>query len=393
MIIFNFIQADVNLIFHVKLNTIYFDNNATTRVDDEVIESMIPYFTTSYGNPASTLHPFGWEVSERIKLETEKIANIINCDPGEIVYTSGATQAINVYLKCLVSHVKNKIPHIISCLTEHPAVIDTLNFLRESNKAEITYLGVDREGRIDLQELEANIKPTTEVVCIMAANNETGVLQDIVTIGEICNERGIKFFTDATQFVGKMKLDLSEVFADGVAFSAHKFHGPKGIGVLRVKNEKNLENQMAFQHGGWKQKGLLAGTLNVPGIIGLAKAMEIFDRDYWEINSFVSKIKNQFEHQLLDIPELRINGSTRYRIYNTSNITFPSGINLRKAVMKFAFSSGSACASKSDAPSHVLKSMGVPERDIKNSFRFSFSKYNSEEEVKEFVSFLRNSPQ
>jgi cysteine desulfurase len=365
-------------------NLIYFDNNATTKVDKEVIETIIPFFDENYGNPASKLHAFGWIAEAAVEKATKQISQLINCEASELIFTSGATESVNLALKGIFEAYKTKGNHIITCKTEHKAVLDTCLYL-ETKGAQITYLNVDSEGLIDVAELSAAIRPTTILVSIMAANNETGVLQPIEKIVEICNEQTVIFFCDATQFVGKERCDVNELGIHCMAFSAHKMYGPKGIGALYVRRKNPRVNLIEQINGGGHQNGKRSGTLNVPLIAGFGKAAENFESNFWDMGTHISKIKNYFEHQLLDIEGLRINGSTKHRLYNTSNICFPESKKISSLLNKFAFSSGSACASANPEPSHVLTAMGLNEKEIKNSFRFSFGKNNTLEEVKLIV--------
>lgn len=369
-------------------NLIYFDNNATTKVDKEVIETIIPFFDQNYGNAASKLHAFGWVAQASVETATKQIAHLINCEESEIIFTSGATESINLALKGIFEAYKSKGNHIITCKTEHKAVLDTCLYLKDHG-AEITYLDVDKEGLIDPEELKDAIKPTTILVSIMAANNETGVIQPIEKIAEICNDKDVLFFCDATQFVGKERCDIAELGIHCMAFSAHKMYGPKGIGALYVRRKNPRVNLIEQINGGGHQNGKRSGTLNVPLIAGFGKAAELFEQNFWDIGSHVSKIKNYFEHQLLDIEGLRINGSTKHRLYNTSNLTFPQTKKITSLLNKFAFSSGSACASSNPEPSHVLTAMGLSEEEIKNSFRFSFGKNNTLDEVKLLVEEIK----
>jgi cysteine desulfurase len=366
-------------------NLIYADNNATTRVDDDVLKAMLPYFSEIYGNAASRMHAQGWLADAAVETAKSQIASMLNCEPAEIIFTSGATEAVNLALKGIYEAYLTKGNHIITCKTEHKAVLDTCAYL-QTKGAEITYLNVDRQGLIDLQELKDAIRNTTIAVSIMAGNNETGVIQPIEEIATICNEHKIIFFSDATQYVGKERCDVHEKGFHCLAFSAHKMYGPKGIGALYVRRKNPRVNLIEQIHGGGHQNKRRSGTLNVPLIVGFGKAAEIFASNYWDRGTHVSKIKNYFEHQLLDIDGLRINGTTRSRLYNTSNLTFPSDINLLPLLNKFAFSSGSACSSGLPEPSHVLQAMGLTDEEIKNTFRFSFGIYNTEEEIKLLVS-------
>lgn len=375
----------------MKLNTIYFDNNATTRVDDEVLEAMLPFFTENYGNASSKLHAFGWQAEAAVEKAKEQVASLVNCEPGELTFTSGATESINLAIKGIFEAYKAKGNHIITVKTEHKAVLDVCAHL-EKQGASVTYLNVDREGVIDLEELQNAITDKTVLICVMAANNETGVLQDIEKIGQICADRKIIFFTDATQYIGKMRCDVIDQNIHCMAFSAHKFHGPKGVGALYIRRKDPRVTLLAQMQGGSHQNNLRSGTLNVVGIVGMAKACELAQRDYWKMNEHISKIKNHFEHQLLDIEGLSINGTTRSRLYNTSNIKFPQQLNLKELLNQFAFSSGSACTSFEATPSHVLKAMGLSDEEVKSSYRFSFSKYNTLEEVNAFLNKVKNSP-
>ncbi|MCE3229560.1 MAG: iscS [Bacteroidetes bacterium] len=369
-------------------NLIYFDNNATTRVHEEVVKTMLPYFSENYGNSSSRLHPFGWIAQAAVEKANEQVAKMINCETSEIIFTSGATESVNLAIKGIYEAYASKGNHIITCKTEHKAVLDVCDYL-STKGAEITYLNVDREGIIDLEELRASIKPTTILVSVMAANNETGVIQPIERIAEICNEHKIIFFSDATQYVGKERCDVKELGVHSMAFSAHKFYGPKGIGALYIKRKDPRVNVISQIHGGGHQYNKRSGTLNVPLIAGFGKAAELFTENYWDNSTYVSKLKNYFEHQLLDIDRLRINGSTRSRLYNTSNLSFPPSIKIISLLNKFAFSSGSACTSGTSEPSHVLKAMGLSDEEVKNSFRFSFGVYNTMEEVKAIVEEIK----
>jgi cysteine desulfurase len=369
---------------------IYFDNNATTMVDPKVLETMLPYFSEHYGNASSKLHEAGWIADAAMEKARKQVAELIGAEPSEIVFTSGATEAVNTAIKGIFKAYKAKGNHIIAVATEHKAVLDTCEYLKDEG-AEITYLNVDREGLIDLDELKAAIKSNTILISVIAANNETGVIQPLEEISVIAKEKKIIFFSDATQYVGKSQLNVNDLGIDCLSLSAHKFFGPKGIGALYLRRKDPRVNIIPLMHGGAQENHKRAGTLNVPLIVGLGKACEIAKQEMWDNNTEVSKLRAYFEHQLLDIEGLRINGSTRFRLYNTSNITFPSTLNVRPLLTKYAFSSGSACTTGTNEPSHVLKAMGISEADIKNSFRFSFSKNNTLEEVKMIVKDLFDS--
>ncbi len=372
-------------------NMIYFDNNATTKLDAEVLESMMPYLTETYGNASSKLHAFGWQAQAAVEKATNQVAKLINADIDEIIFTSGATESVNLAIKGIFEAYQSKGNHIITLKTEHKAVLDVCEYLEKKKGAVVTYLEVDREGVLNVEDLKNAFNANTILVAIMAANNETGVLQEIETIGNLCEEKECVFFTDATQVIGKMRCDVQEQKIHCMAFSAHKFHGPKGIGALYIRKKNPRVSLIPQIHGGGHQQNKRSGTLNVPAIVGFGTACEIAQRDYWEINTHISKIKNYFEHQLLDIEGLHINGGTRNRLITTSNIMFPTVPNLKKLTSKIAFSSGSACSSQNAEISHVLKAMKLEEEEVKRSFRFSFSKHNSLVEVQSAINLIKES--
>jgi cysteine desulfurase len=368
---------------------IYFDNNATTRVDPEVLEAMLPFLAENYGNAASRMHAFGWVAQAAVEKAAGQLAGLIGCETEEIIFTSGATESVNLALKGIFEAYASKGRHIITCKTEHKAVLDTCRNL-EKKGALVTYLEVDREGLIDLQALRSAIRPDTILVSIMAANNETGVMQPIEDIAALCSEHNVIFFSDATQLAGRERCNAAESGIHCMALSAHKFYGPKGAGALFVKRKQPRVNLVEQINGGGHQEARRSGTLNVPGIVGLGKAAELCSRDYWDNSAHLSRLRNYFEHQLLDIDGIRINGSTRYRLCNTSNLTFPAGKKISSLLPAFAFSSGSACSSGSVEPSHVLSAMGLSEEEVRHSFRFSFSKYNTLEEVQALVEAIKS---
>lgn len=372
---------------------IYLDYNATTPVDERVLEQMLPFFSKHFGNAASTTHQQGWIAKQAVDDVRKQVASLIGAEESEIVFTSGATEAANTAIKGVYEIYKNKGNHIITVKTEHKAVLDTCEQL-EKNGAEITYLDVDAEGLIDLQQLENSITDKTILVAIMFANNETGVIQPVEQIGKIVHEKKSIFFCDATQAAGKAEIDVAEMHIDLLCLSAHKFYGPKGIGALYVRRKSPRVTLSALIHGGGHERGLRSGTLNVPGIVGLGKACELAKKETWDNNTHISKLRAYLEHQLLDIPGVRINGSTRSRLYNTSNICF-SGHTAAKLIAAwnpyFSVASGSACTSALAQPSHVLQAMGLSEADSYASVRFSFGKYNTQEEVEKVVKLIKDS--
>ncbi len=362
---------------------VYLDYNSTTPVDERVLDVMFPYFTTKFGNAASKTHSYGWIAEDAIKQAREQIANLINAEEEEIIFTSGATEAINLALKGVYDIYKVKGNHIITVTTEHSAVLDTCKTL-EKKGAVITYLSVDREGMIDIQELKNAITAQTILISVMYANNETGVTQQMRPIAELAHEKGIIFMSDATQAVGKIRVDVIEDGIDLLCLSAHKIYGPKGVGALYVRR-KNPKVRLASQiDGGGHERGLRSGTLNVPGIVGLGKACEIAGTEMWDDAKRISTLRTQLEHAFIDnLGNVFVNGSQKYRIPNVTNLSF-QGVKadtLITALKDIALATGSACSSASMEPSHVLKAMGLSDELSYSSIRFSLGKYTSEEEI------------
>lgn len=369
----------------------YLDYNATTPVDERVLAEMLPFFSKHFGNAHSSTHEFGWYANGAIEKARQQVANLIEAEPSEIIFTSGATEGINMALKGIFEAYKSKGNHIITTQTEHKAVLDTCDYLKELG-VEITYLKVDKEGRIDLDELKASFTLKTILVSIIAANNETGVLQDLEKISEMTHQHEALFFSDTTQLAGKLPIDVNDMGIDVCCISGHKLFAPKGVGALYVRRKNPRVNLIPLFHGGSQEHGKRSGTLNVPSIVGLGKACEIAKADFWENNAHISKIRGYLEHQLLEVPELRINGSTRYRLYNTANIYFPKLKNgdriFSHLKSKYAVSLGSACTSATTETSHVLKAMGLSKEEAENCIRFSLSAYNTKEEMEGLVNFI-----
>jgi len=344
---------------------------------------MTPYFTKHFGNAASRTHAFGWEAEEAVELARERIANLIGAEPKEIVFTSGATESDNLAIKGVYELYGSKGNHIITCETEHKAVLDTCKHL-EKNGAEITFLKVNADGLIDLKELEAAIKPTTILIAIMYANNEIGTIQPICEIGRIAKKHSVLFFSDATQAVGKIPVNVIDDGIDMMALSSHKMYGPKGVGALYVRR-KNPRVKLAAQiDGGGHERGIRSGTLNVPGIVGFGKAAEIATNEMKNDSNRLSILRDKLERALMKIDEIKVNGSIEQRIPNVTNISFKyvdggalmSGLNKTIAV-----STGSACSSASMEPSYVLKALGLEDDLALSSLRFSPGKYTTEEEI------------
>jgi cysteine desulfurase len=362
---------------------IYLDHNATTPMDPRVLEAMIPYFTENFGNAASRNHSFGWHAEEAVDYAREQIAQLIGADPKEIIFTSGATEGDNLGIKGVYEMYASKGNHIITCTTEHKAVLDTCKHL-EKLGAEVTYLEVQPDGLIDLKALEAAMRPTTILVAIMYANNEIGVVQPVKEIGAIAKKHGALFFTDAVQAVGKIPVD---VIADGIdimAFTAHKMYGPKGVGALYVRRKNPRVKVTAQMDGGGHERGMRSGTLNVPGIVGFGKAAEIARTDMAADTERITKLRDKLENALKQIDESYVNGNPAHRLPHVSNISFKyvEGEGLMMGFNKdIALSSGSACTSASLEPSYVLKALGLGDDLAHSSLRFGLGRYTTEEQI------------
>jgi cysteine desulfurase len=362
---------------------VYLDYNATTPCDEEVVSTMLPYFTKDFGNAASRTHAFGWKANEAVEYAREQVADLIGADKSEIIFTSGATESNNLSLKGMYEAYASKGNHIITSVIEHKAVLDACAHL-EKLGAEITYLPVNKEGLININDLEAAIKPGTILISIMYANNEIGVLQPIKEIASVAKKHNIIFFSDATQAVGKLKVNVQADGIDLLSLSAHKIYGPKGAGALYVRR-KNPRVKLAPQiDGGGHEKAMRSGTLNVPGIVGLGKACEICKQRVMEEGERLGKLRDKLEKGLLEIPGSYINGHTTLRLPNTTNMAFENveGNALMIGLQKnIAVSSGSACTSASMEPSYVLRALQLRDDLAKSSLRFSLGRFTKEEEI------------
>jgi cysteine desulfurase len=362
---------------------IYLDHNATTPMDPRVLEAMIPYFVENFGNAASRNHSFGWHAEEAVDYAREQVAQLIGADPKEIIFTSGATEGDNLGIKGVYEMYASKGNHIITCTTEHKAVLDTCKHL-EKLGAEVTYLEVQPDGLIDLKQLEAAMKPTTILVAIMYANNEIGVVQPVKEISAIAKKHGALFFTDAVQAVGKIPVD---VIADGIdimAFTAHKMYGPKGVGALYVRRKNPRVKVTAQVDGGGHERGMRSGTLNVPGIVGFGKSCELARLEMASDTERISKLRDKLENALKQIDESYVNGNPAHRLPHVSNISFKyvEGEGLMMGFNKdIALSSGSACTSASLEPSYVLKALGLGDDLAHSSLRFGLGRYTTEEQI------------
>jgi len=362
---------------------IYMDNHATTPVDPRVFETMAPYFTAIFGNAASRNHSFGWQAEEAVEKARKQVADLIKASPKEIVFTSGATESDNLAIKGVAWMYRERGDHIITCVTEHKAVLDTCKRL-EKEGFRVTYLPVDQYGLIEPDDVKRAITDKTILITLMMANNEIGVIHPIAEIGKIAKERGIIFHTDATQAVGKLPFDVNALNVDLVSISAHKMYGPKGVGALYVRR-KNPRVQLApVIDGGGHERGMRSGTLNVPGIVGLGKACEIAGAELEEESARLLRLRNKLKNEILDaIPEVYINGHPEQRLPGNLNMSFAyvEGESLLMGINDIAVSSGSACTSASLEPSYVLKALGVGEDLAHSSIRFGLGRFNTEEEV------------
>ncbi len=361
---------------------IYLDNNATTRIDPRVLETMMPYLTDNFANAAST-HAFGLGANDAVKLARQQVAALIGAEMHEVVFTSGATEAINLAIKGVAENYQNKGKHIITVQTEHTAVLDVCQYL-ENKGFEITYLPVQSDGLLDLEVLKSALRPDTVLVSVMLVNNETGVIQPIREIAALTHEAGALFMTDGTQAIGKLQVDVDDLGIDLMPLSAHKFYGPKGVGALFIRQRRPWRVKVeALLHGGGHEGGKRSGTLNVAGIVGLGKAAELAQKEMKSDTSRISDIRNTLEKKLLQIEGTRINGNPENRLYNVTNILF-EGCDSDALIMglnDIAISNGSACTPASIEPSHVLIAHGLSEMEAFSCLRFSLGRFNSVEEV------------
>ena len=375
----------------------YFDNAATTRTDDEVLKEMLPYFSENYGNPSS-IYKLGRTNRRAVEIAREQVAKAINADPNEIYFTAGGSESNNTAIRGIAYAYKQKGNHIITSKIEHPAVLETCKQL-EKEGFEVSYIGVDENGIINLEELKSEIKKTTTLISVMFANNEIGTIEPIAEIGKIAKEHNIVFHTDAVQAVGSVKIDVKEMNIDSLSLSGHKLYGPKGIGALYVKKGVRFQK---FVNGGHQERNKRAGTENVPGIVGLGKAIELAYQDLDEHNKKIKELRDYYVAEVQKrIPYIKINGDMEKRLPGNSNISFRfiegEGLLLNLDLKGICASSGSACTSGSLDPSHVLLAIGLPHEIAHGSLRITIGKYNTKEEVdylldnlEEIVSRLRN---
>jgi cysteine desulfurase len=362
---------------------IYMDNHATTPVDPRVLEEMLPYFTGKFGNAASRNHSFGWAGEEAVETARERIAKLIGATTKEIVFTSGATESDNLAIKGVAEMYREKGNHIITAVTEHKAVLDTCKRL-EKYGYRVTYLPVQKDGLVDLDDLKRAIDDKTILVTIMAANNEIGVLQPIAEIGKLCHEKGVIFHTDATQAVGKVPIDVVKQNLDLVSISAHKMYGPKGVGALYVRRKSPRVQLSPIIDGGGHERGMRSGTLNVPGIAGLGKACAICDEEMPQESRRLAGLRDSLREKIMSgLDEVYINGTMEHRLPQNLNISFAyvEGESLLMGINDIAVSSGSACTSATLEPSYVLKALGTGDDLAHSSIRFGLGRFNTDAEV------------
>ena len=374
---------------NTKVMPIYMDYSATTPTDPRVAQKMIPYITEHFGNPASRSHPYGWEAEEAVEEARAQVAALVNADPREIVFTSGATESNNLALKGIAEFYQDRGKHIITVKTEHKAILDTAREL-ERKGFEVTYLDVLENGLIDLDVLKAAIRPDTILVSVMMVNNEIGVIQDVEAIGELCRDKGVFFHVDAAQATGKVAIDLQKLKVDLMSFSAHKTYGPKGIGALYVRRKPRvrLEAQM---HGGGHERGMRSGTLATHQIVGMGEAFRIAKEEMDEESARIKALRDRLWAGLSTMEEVHINGDMTQRVPHNLNVSFNfvEGESLMMAIKDVAVSSGSACTSASLEPSYVLRALGRSDELAHSSIRFSVGRFTTEAEIDAVVKLLQ----
>jgi len=381
----------------IKKQIIYLDNNATTQIDKRVLDAMMPFLTNEFANANST-HLFGVKAYEAVKAARIQVADLIGAEAHEIIFTSGSTESINLAIKGVAQNYSSRGKHIVTVATEHSAVLDTCKYL-ETIGYEITYLPVLPDGLIDLTELKNVLREDTILVSVMLANNETGVLQPIKEIADLAHAAGALFMTDATQAVGKIPVNVDELGIDLLCMSGHKLYAPKGVGALYVRQRMKRVKLPALLHGGGHERGMRSGTLNVPGIVALGAACALAQKEMKQNAENILALRNYLEEELLKIDDTIVNGNRESRLYNTANILFAGAdsdalimglSNTENDLPLIAVSNGSACASASIEPSHVLTAMGLNEIDAFSSIRFSLGKFNTKEEIDVAIDAMKN---
>jgi cysteine desulfurase len=363
---------------------VYMDNHATTPMDSRVLDAMIPYFTEKFGNAASRNHSFGWEAEEAVDRARNQIANLIGAKSKEIIFTSGATESDNLAIKGVVEFYKEKGNHIITCVTEHKAVLDSCRALERAGKATVTYLPVDKYGMVDPDAVRAAITDKTVLITIMWANNEVGTIHPIAEIGRIAKEKGVVFHCDAVQAIGKVPVDVEKAGVDMASITAHKIYGPKGIGAIYVRSKGPRVRLTPIIDGGGHERGMRSGTLNVPGIVGLGAACELSGREMPEEARRLLELRNKLQAGLFErLDEIYVNGHPTERLPGNLNVSFAyvEGESLLMGINDIAVSSGSACTSATLEPSYVIRALGIDEELAHSSIRFGLGRFNTEEEV------------
>ena len=370
---------------------IYLDYSATTPVDPRVVDKMIPFLYENFGNAASTSHEYGWKAKEAVENARAEVAALINADPKEIVWTSGATESDNLAIKGAARFHKDKGKHLITVKTEHKAVLDSMREL-EREGFEVTYMDVGKDGLLDLDALAKAMRSDTTLVSVMAVNNEIGVIQDIEKIGEMCRERGILFHVDATQAAGKIPLDMEKLKVDLMSLSAHKLYGPKGMGALYVRRKPRARIE-AIIHGGGHERGMRSGTLATHQIVGMGEAYRIAKEEMATEMERLRGLRNRLWNGIKDIEEVYLNGDLEHGAPNILNVSFNyvEGESLIMALKDLAVSSGSACTSASLEPSYVLRALGLNDELAHSSIRFSLGRFTTEEEIDYTIKLVRNS--
>ena len=374
-----------------NINNIYLDYQATTPVDKRVIDKMLPYFGEIYGNPHSRNHSFGWEAEQAVEVARENVANIIGANPKEIIFTSGATESNNLAIKGLADFYGDKKNHIITCVTEHKCVLESCRLLSERG-FEVTYLQVNKDGLIDLKDLESKINEKTLLVSIMGVHNEIGVIQPLKEIGHICRKNGVFFHTDCAQAIGKIKINVDEMNIDLLSISGHKIYAPKGVGALYVRRKPRVRIS-AMMSGGGQERGMRSGTLSPALCVGLGEACKICADEIDEESKRITKLKNIFLEGIQgECDDIFINGSEKDRVPGNINLSFAyvEGESLMMGIKNLAVSSGSACTSASLEPSYVLKALGVSEELAHTSLRIGIGRYTSEKDVRDAVKVIVN---
>jgi cysteine desulfurase len=363
---------------------VYMDNHATTRVDSRVLEAMLPYFTEKFGNAASRNHSFGWEAEEAVDRSRNQIAALIGAKSKEIIFTSGATESDNLAIKGVVEFYKDKGNHIISCVTEHKAVLDSCRALERAGKATVTYLPVDKYGMVDPDAVRRAITDKTVLITIMWANNEIGTIHPIAEIGKIAKEKGIIFHCDAVQAIGKVPVDVEKAGVDLASITAHKIYGPKGIGAIYVRSKGPRVRLTPQMDGGGHERGMRSGTLNVPGIVGLGAACEISGKEMPDEAQRLIQLRSQLQAGLFErLDEIYVNGHPTERLPGNLNVSFAyvEGESLLMGIHDIAVSSGSACTSATLEPSYVIRALGIDDELAHSSIRFGLGRFNTLEEV------------